>query len=157
MARSNGTPFMGTTAAPVHQTIGELTKLLVRAGALNITTSFSPQGTGAITGLIFCLPNPENKLVYSYQLPVRTENLYHKIHDARIRLKARHEEEDRKQAEKIAWRQLLRWCEAQIALSDTGLVENREVFLPYLLQKDGKSFFQMFVENEKKMLSATSK
>jgi hypothetical protein len=145
---------MGTTCAPVNQTIGELTKLLVHAGAINITTSFSGRGDGAIIGLIFCLPNPENKLIYSYQLPVRTENLYKKIHSARIRVKSRHEEEDRKQAEKVAWRQLFRWCEAQIALSDTGLVETREVFLPYLLQKDGRSFFQLFVENEKKMLGA---
>lgn len=155
MPRNQSTPFMGTTAAPVHQTIGELTRLLIQAGALQINTVFSRDGSGHITGLTFALPG-EGNLVYNYQLPVRTERLFHKIHNSRIRVKAKHEEQDKQQAERIAWRQLLRWCEAQVALSDTGLVEKREVFLPYLLDKQGKSFFQLFIENEKKMLGAAS-
>lgn len=150
MPRTKLDIFMGTTAAPVHQSMGEITRVLVKAGATSISTVYG--GRGEITGMNFVIPM--GKTAYPYVLPVRVDALYQKINGIRVRRASDHVEEDRKRAERIAWRQLLRWVEAQMALVDTGMVEVKEVFLPYCVDKNGKSFFQIFIENEKKMLGA---
>lgn len=36
------------------------------------------------------------------------------------------------QAKRIAWRQILRWVEAQMAFVETGMVKMEEVFMPYI-------------------------
>lgn len=150
MPRTKLDIFMGTTAAPVHQSMGEITRVLAKAGATSISQVFARDGSGHVTGMNFHIP--VGKIIYPYNLPVRTEALYDKIHAMRKRNPESHEDADRKQAERIAWRQLLRWVEAQMALVETGMVETREVFLPYCLDRNGKTIFQVFLENEKKML-----
>ncbi|MDD4980682.1 MAG: hypothetical protein PHC54_05390 [Candidatus Omnitrophica bacterium] len=36
------------------------------------------------------------------------------------------------QAKRVAWRQILRWVEAQMALVETNMVKIQEVFMPYI-------------------------
>jgi hypothetical protein len=58
---------------------------------------------------------------------------------ARKRMRRGGEAELQQQAERIAWRQILRWLQAQLALIETGMVDAPEVFFPYALTqtKDG--------------------
>jgi hypothetical protein len=50
----------------------------------------------------------------------------------------------REQAERVAWRQLLRWVQAQLAMIDVGMVKTHEVFMPYIQHPDGRTFFEYF-------------
>ena len=46
------------------------------------------------------------------------------------------------QAKRVAWRQLLRWTEAQLAMIDAGMAHAGEVFLAYAEVEPGVTFFQ---------------
>ena len=56
------------------------------------------------------------------------------------------------QAKRIAWRQILRWVEAQLALVETGMVKIQEVFIPYMLMDKGKTLYEKLEETQFKML-----
>ena len=80
-----------------------------------------------------------------YSLPARVEPVYKLLVDRRsdgwqtaVRTRVR------LQAERVAWRQLLRWVQAQLAMIETGMVKGAEVFLPYMEGRDGRTFFEEF-------------
>jgi hypothetical protein len=57
-------------------------------------------------------------------------------------------------ARRIAWRQVLRWVEAQLALIETGMVKTQEVFLPYaMVGQNGKRRTMFEVLEEKQFLA----
>ncbi len=64
---------------------------------------------------------------------------------------------DRAQAERTAWRQVLRWVEAQMAMIDAGMTQTQEVFMPYAVipGTDNKTMFQAW-ESQQKQLAAPS-
>ena len=117
---------MGTTEIPAQRTIGEIQSLLVRAGALQVLTSYDPK-TREPSGLCFTLD--VKGMTIPFKLPARIEPIYKIIHgDSWNRDKAK----DMEQAKRVAWRQLYRWIQAQVALIECGMVETAEVFYPYL-------------------------
>ena len=122
------TVFMGSTQIDPQCTIGEITSLLVRARALQVLTDYS---NGRVVAVSFALqvpgvPNPVN-----FRLPCRTERLLNLLRN------------DKEQAERTAWRQVLRWVEAQIAMIEVGMVQSHEVFQPYaLIPGTNKTTFQ---------------
>lgn len=142
--------FMWTTNIPVSKTIAELSSTLVAAGARHISQTYGE--SGHITGLSFML-HVDGLPVY-FKLPARTERLFERINGQRKRQQTQHAEDDRRQAEKIAWRQLLRWTEAQCALCETGMVQAHEVFLPYAQDRTGKTLFENLQAGKFKALSA---
>lgn len=137
---------MGSTDIPVFRTIAEIQRVLVRSGATQISqeyaTSASGDSSGRVIGMVFILPVDDN--VLHFKLPVRTENVYNIIHSARIRQATKYEKQDREDAERIAWRQLLRWVEAQMAMVETGLAQVHEVFMPYGIDRSGKTMFEIW-------------
>jgi hypothetical protein len=60
----------------------------------------------------------------------------------------------REQAERVAWRQLLRWAQAQLAMIETGMAAAEEVFLPYLQEPSGRTVYEVFAESRFKALPA---
>jgi hypothetical protein len=48
-------------------------------------------------------------------------------------------------ARRVAWRQILRWVEAQIAMIETGMVKLEEVFLPYAMVQN-RTFYDIVAE-----------
>jgi len=63
-------------------------------------------------------------------------------------------EAEKEQAYRTAWANIRDWLDAQMALIDTEQVELGEVFLPYAVQKDGRTYFEhaqedMFLLGEK--------
>lgn len=146
------TPFMGTTEIDSKRTAGEISTLLVEHGARHIALEYDE--AGKVTAMSFVLivsgvPHP-------FKLPARIEAMQAFFKRRRIEtMKWRaHEFEakDREQAERVAWRQLLRWCEAQFALIETGMVKKEEVFSPYLLNEDGRTLFECLEESRFKAL-----
>jgi len=52
----------------------------------------------------------------------------------------------------VAWRQILRWIEAQLALVDTEMVQIQEVFMPYLQMNTGQTLYEKLEETKFKMI-----
>jgi len=144
--------YMERTEIAAEKTAGEITSLLVTAGACHIAMDYDEGGK--ITGLHFMLI--VNSLPFPFKLPVRTKALQRIFADRRRRTMGSraHEFEaaDREQAERVAWRQLLRWIQAQFAMVDAGMVETREVFSPYLLDPSGKTLFEFLDQTRFKAL-----
>ena len=145
--------YMGSTAIPVHRTISEVQQILIKAGAQAITTVHEK---GKIYGMSFSIPgvNTDLTVVRTYTLPIRTGKLLATNQGQRKRGATGKIEQDTIQAERIAWRQILRWLEAQFALIETGMSEPGEVFLPYQTQSDGRTVYQVFQAGERKMLES---
>jgi hypothetical protein len=61
-------------------------------------------------------------------------------------------DKDREHAERVAWRHLLRWVQTQLAMVDAGMVQTREVFLPYLQEASGMTVFEYFENTRFKAL-----
>lgn len=55
-------------------------------------------------------------------------------------------------AQKVGWRILKDWVAAQMAIVEAGAAELAEVFLPYAMQRDGKTMYQAFEEQQHKAL-----
>jgi hypothetical protein len=46
------------------------------------------------------------------------------------------------QAYRVAWRNILDWVEAQMALLEIEMVKLEEIFLPYMVNSKGETFFE---------------
>lgn len=136
MAKS--TIFMGTTSIDSGRTAAEISGLLVASGARQIACDYAP--TGKITGLRFTIP--VNSVVVAFALPVRIDPIL------------KHVRGDKAQAERVAWRQLYRWVQAQLALIEVGMVKAEEVYAPYMLQPNGQTLFEFLCETTFKQLAA---
>lgn len=66
---------------------------------------------------------------------------------------------DRAQAERTAWRQVLRWVEAQMALIDAGMTQTHEVFMPYAVIPGTKdqTMFQAWESQQKALPSPAAR
>lgn len=154
MVAKGKTLYMETTGISPAKTAAEIIELLVRAGATQIASDYAD---GKLSGLAFVLPARGRGMPHSYRLPVRVEPVF-KILAARrkrrSRLWAMAVAKDKDQAERVAWRQLYRWVQAQLAMIEVGMAETPEVFLPYMQAENGRSMYQLFQEHEMKMLAA---
>ena len=146
MAKSKSV-FMGTTEVPARTSRDQIMSLLVEHGAGNIGLQYEGK---KVVGLSFGLTTTLGPLLFA--LPLRTDSIFKFLQAERRRQREEHATQDRERADRIAWRQLLRWLEAQLALVELGMVQTAEVFMPYAKQSDGKTMFQVF--SEQRLLTA---
>ncbi len=119
------TIFMETTSIDPEKTIAAIHKVLRQYNVKQIMTDYDDGQVGAVSftmqvgdGMIpFKLPADHRPLL---EMARRRETRY---------LKA----DDEDHARRIAWRQILRWVEAQMALVDVGMVTADQVFMPYIM------------------------
>lgn len=131
--------YMGNTTIAAVKTAAEIQSLLVDSGARQVNLTYRD---GEIRELKWTMPAHGRELCFS--LPVRSEAVLKLLSKQRKRgrYSEKATEELRKQAERVAWRQLLRWVQAQMALIQTGMVTTDEVFLPYLCAPNGQTLYQ---------------
>lgn len=136
--------FMGTTKIDAQKTIGEISSVLVRAGATSMATDFGVGGR--VEAVRFGLTIPGIPMPVHFRLPCRTEKLVKLLRN------------DRAQAERTAWRQVLRWVEAQTAMVDAGMTQTHEVFMPYAVipGTNDQTMFQAWESNQKQLPAPTA-
>jgi hypothetical protein len=151
------TLFMERTDVPAERTAQEIHALLVEAGARQVLTEYNDKRE--ITGIHFIMA--VNNQQIPFKMPVRTE----KLTEVFIRraqktgyLGEQKKEKIRDKAKRVAWRQLLRWIEAQLAFIDSGMAETAEVFMPYLQVSPQETLYQRAVTSgfERLALPATT-
>lgn len=131
--------FMETTKISAEKTAMEIQGYLIQAGASRILTEYDK--SKKLTGLCFQLPVKGIDVPFS--LPARIEPVFKYLQRKRSPMtRMRKEQDDRMQAERVAWRQLLRWIQAQLAMIDTGMVAAEEVFLPYVQTAPGETLYE---------------
>jgi len=127
--------FMGTTQIAASVTVGQLQKLLGEYGASHILMEYD---SGEVSGLVFNIHVNDGDM--PFRLPCRWKNVLHTIQSKKKRHTVRSDWEA--MAKRIAWRQILRWVEAQLALVETGMVKIQEVFTPYLIVNKTKTLYE---------------
>lgn len=137
------TLFMETTeissAKTVGQIIGELGEYpFVR----QVSQTFN--GSGGVRSIEFLITD-EQLGITSYRLEPRIEEIF-KILQGKQTDPVKWEEKDRQRAPKVAWRQIYRWMQAQLAMVDSKMAAPQEVFFAHMVNKDGTTMFQKFVE-----------
>ena len=126
-----------TTRMTVSRTAGEITRTLVKKGAQEILTQYN--AAGEPSGLKWALETKHGRL--AYELPVRYAPVFEALTNDGL---LKHSPERRmQQAQRVAWRILRDWIEAQIALLESGMVSMDEVFLPYMLTDNGTIYETM--------------
>lgn len=142
-----------TTEIPSERTAGEISSLLVRCGAKQITIEYAD---GKAVGMRFTLE--VNGGQHHFKMPVRVAGVAKIFKDRRVKSHGYYGAEkfannDAAQAERVAWRQLYRWIQAQLAMIESGSAVAREVFLPYLWDGE-KTLFEAVETTRYKALPA---
>lgn len=132
------TLFMESTEISPAKTGAEISACLIQAGATQIATDYEG---GEITGLRWSMRlNGRDTL---FVMPTRVEPVYQLLLKRRTTYVDSNEKARlREKARRVAWRQLLRWVQAQCALIDVGMVQAVEVFMPYIEYAPGKTMFE---------------
>ena len=86
----------------------------------------------------------------AFSLPVRWRTLQKVLELQQIRW---WEEED---VYRVAWRNILDWVQAQMALIEIEMTKLEEVFLPYMVAKSGKTYFETLENRQFQLESGTS-
>lgn len=144
------TLFMESTEVPADRSASEIVAELVKAGAKSINMDY---GAGVITGLRWLMTVPGRGDVL-YAMPARVEAV-HKLLLKRRRpgfLSDQDEQRLKDSARRIAWRQLLRWVQAQMAMVQCGMAESGEVFFPFVQAPTGESVYELFRDHGLKLL-----
>lgn len=116
-----------TTTVDSFKTVSEIEYILMKHKAKSIMKNYDGE---SIIGLSFLIDTGFQQI--PVRLPVKVDECLEvlkreKKNSPRSSIKA-----TREQAERVAWRILKDWIEAQMALLDIEMVEMQEIFLPYI-------------------------
>ncbi len=144
-----------TTEIPAQKSIGEIVTMLQTGGATAIL--METDGSGAINAVSFKMKTtfgeqafslPANvaavQLAINAQIKAEGEALrMRKIRVRRIPFRLLN---DKAQAERIAWRIVKDWLEAQLAIHQIGAAKIEQVMLPFTVDESGRTFYARLVE-----------
>lgn len=126
--------YMETTTKDPEDTLSEIRKHLKK---YDLTKFHETYYRGELTGCIFSVNLMGKDTAFS--LPINWKPLLAKADRGETKyIKSG----DVVQAQRVAWRQVLRWIESQLALIDVGMASFQEVFLPYLMVSRTKTLYE---------------
>lgn len=129
-----------TTSVPVSRTLSQVHGLLIEAGARAIMTEYDEDRKAS--GMSFAVQTPFGQ--QGYTLPVRTERVLAVLVRDGVGPKYRTPEH----AERVGWRILKDWLEAQLALLSTEMVTLDQVMLPYMRGDDGRTVYELYLDKQ---------
>lgn len=126
-----------TTKVDVYTTLGEIQSKLVKHGAKKIMQDYDDDNH--LVSLSFMIDTPTG--FRAIRLPANVDA----VHKVLIRQKVKC---DRNQAERVAWRIVKDWVEAQMAILESEMVQIDEIFLPYMVNNNGQTLFDVYRNNQ---------
>ncbi len=122
-----------TTKVDVYTTIGAIQGQLVKHGAKKIMQEYDD--AGRITALSFQIDTPNG--LRAIKLPANAEPVRRVLAKQKVKC-------DVEQSERVAWRIIKDWVEAQMAILESEMVQMDEIFLPYMLNSKGQTVFEAY-------------
>lgn len=126
-----------TTKINVYTTLGEIQAQLVKHGARRIMQDYDD--TGRLAALVFSVDTPAG--VRGIRLPANVDAVHKVLTRQKVKC-------DREQAERVAWRIVKDWVEAQMAILESEMVQMDEIFLPYMVNDKGQTLFDAYRDNQ---------
>jgi len=129
-----------TTSVAATRTAAEMTHVLAVKGASQIMMTYD---AGRPTGLAFAMPTAHG--LRRFTLPVNVERVAKVLRNDR-RVPPRYKSPE--QAERVAWRIIKDWLEAQLAITETEMVTLDQVMLPYMHSDDGRTVWELYLDQQ---------
>lgn len=126
-----------TTKVDVYTTLGEIQRQLVNHGAKKIVQDYDD--AGRIAALLFLIDTPLGPR--GIRLPANVDAVLAVLQRQKVKC-------DRAQAERVAWRIVKDWVEAQLAILESEMVHMDEIFLPYMVNNSGQTVFEVYRNNQ---------
>jgi hypothetical protein len=131
-----------STTIDALKTAGEIEYLLIKNGATAVMKNCQ---SGHVESLTFKIPTPSGDL--PIRLPINVEPVLRVLKKQKAtnsRIQATFE-----QAERVAWRIIKDWVEAQLAIIQTEQVKLEQVFMPYIvIDRSGRTLFDAMEERQ---------
>jgi hypothetical protein len=134
-----------TSSAALPNIFGDIEKTLISHGARQIVKDYD-RDTGKTIALSFIIATPSGDL--AIRLPVREDKVRQLFKNQGLRWKV-------DQPYRTAWATIRDWISAQMALIDWEMVKLEEVFLPYAVNREGKTYFEVLENRGFKLGSGT--
>ena len=115
-------------------------KTLVSHKARHITHSYDNERIAAIEFVLEI-----NGREYPFRLPARVKAVEKILYGTDARFLSKTQKE---QAYRVAWANIRDWIAAQCALIDTQMVKAEEIFLPYMVDNQGRTFYEVMQEHQ---------
>ena len=131
-----------TTTIDQFKTVGEIEKILAKHKAKSIMKEFNGE---SIIGLSFLVDTGYNQV--PIKLPVKTEQCLMVLKKEK-KAGTKNIKDTKEQAERVAWRILKDWVEAQMALLDIEMVKMEEIFMPYIIDQKGKTLYEKLEQKQ---------
>lgn len=125
-----------TTSVNSAKTVAQIQSILGTKGATHVSVDYRDGTAIAVT---FGLNVAET--IVNFRLPCNVDGVSAAVKKQKPGSSLWR---DRAQCERIAWRIVKDWVEAQLALVEANQAEIAEVFLPYAINGSGQTFFQAF-------------
>lgn len=125
-----------TTKVDIFTTLGQIQGMLVKHGAKKILQEYDDNGQ--VEAVSFMVNTPVG--IQAVRLPASVDAVQRVLAKQKVKC-------DRAQAERVAWRIVKDWVEAQMAILESEMVTMDEIFLPYMVDKSGNTLYQLFANN----------
>lgn len=130
-----------TTTIDAFKTVSEIEYILMKHKAKSIMKEYD---NDTITGLSFLIDTGRQQI--PIRLPVKIDECLEVLKQEKKRKSS--VKATREQAERVAWRILKDWVEAQMALLDIEMVRFEEIFLPYIETNNGQTLYERLEEQQ---------
>lgn len=134
-----------TTQVPANRSVQEIQEMLQKHGASGVLLEYE-QGTGRIRALSFKIEFDGNPIGFKLPLNWRQAKEVMK----RERNRKAHDDD---YCYRVAWRIIRNWLEQQLAIIEIEQAQLQQIFLPYMVQKNGKTLYDNILENPQLLLN----
>lgn len=132
-----------TTTVDSFKTVSEIEYILMKHKAKSIMKNYKGE---SITGLSFLIDTGIQQI--PIRLPVKVDECLKVLKKEKKDNPRKQIKDTRDQAERVAWRILKDWVEAQMALLDIEMVRFEEIFLPYIETGNGQTVYERLEEKQ---------
>lgn len=132
-----------TTTVDAFKTVSEIEYILMKHRAKSIMKNYDGE---SITGLSFLIDTGAQQI--PVRLPAKVDECLKVLKQEKKDNPRKQIKDTREQAERVAWRILKDWVEAQMALLDIEMVKFEEIFLPYIETQGGKTIYERLEERK---------
>lgn len=131
-----------TSGVPVERTISRIEQVLAQSGASGISKDYD---NGSLVALSFRVALPTGRTV-AVRLPANHDGVYQSLRKEMRRPRPGTLEKLRDQAMRTSWKLMQDWVEVQISLIKMQQVDFLQVFLPYVMVDNNRTFYAAIKE-----------
>lgn len=132
-----------TTTIDAFKTVSEIEYILVKHKAKSVMKNYEGE---SISGLSFLVDT--GAVQVPIRLPVKVDECLEVLKREKKSSPKSNIKATREQAERVAWRILKDWVEAQMALLDIEMVRLEEIFLPYIEMRNGQTIYEQLEKKQ---------